>query len=103
MSEDITVTHKRNGIPLKAGIALQLDNRESVEQNYYTGAQPIFRFDGYVLGPKSLGFRQSDLLVDLNDIDPITNIATEYRIVNLPEFFSMDQHWELLLDWNRGS
>jgi len=103
MSEDLTVVHKRNGDTLKSGIALQLDNRESVEQNYYTGAQPIFRFDGYVLGPKSLDFRQSDLLVDPGDIDPITNTATEYRIVNRPEFFSPDQHWELLLDWNRGN
>lgn len=102
MSRDIFVKAMRGGVQVSGAgnVYLQLDNMSQQEAAYYGGAAPYQRFMAYSLAPYDL--RQSDLLVDLNNIDPKTNASTQYRVINIPEAFP-DAHMELVCDLMRGT
>lgn len=102
MSKDIFVKAQRAGVQIAGAtnVYIQLDNMSQQEAAYYGGAAPYQRFMAYTLAVYDL--RQSDLLVDLSNIDPKTSTNTKYRIINIPEFFP-DMHGELVVDLYRGT
>ena len=102
MSKDIFVNIQRPGAssPVYSNVYVQLDNLSVQEASYYGGAAPYQRFQAYTLA--NLDLRQSDLLIDRNNIDPKTSTNTHYRIINIPENFP-DGHCELVVDLMRGT
>jgi hypothetical protein len=95
MSSDIYIKVMRAGIEVYPKVYLQKDNMSNQESAYYGGAAPYFRYWGFSL--VNLDIRQSDLCIDLSNIDPKTNALTQYRVINDPEQFP-DNHMELALD-----
>lgn len=99
VSSDLYVKVMRAGIQIHPNVYLQRDNMSQQEAAYYGGASPYMRYMGYML--QNLDIRQSDLLVDLHNIDPKTNALTQYRVINDPEPFP-DSHLEIVIDKVRG-
>jgi hypothetical protein len=102
MSRDIFVKVMRAGVQVAGAtnVYVQLDNMSQQESAFYGGAAPYQRFQAYTL--VTLDMRQSDLLIDLNNIDPKTNTNTQYRVINIPEFYP-DGHGEIVCDLMRGT
>lgn len=100
MSRDIYVQVQRAGVQKYASIYAQLDNLSQQEASYFGGAAPYERFDFYTLG--NYDIRQFDLLINLNDIDPLTTAYFQYRVISIPEPFP-DNHIELIVDIYRGN
>jgi hypothetical protein len=92
---DIWVQVERAGVLEYLSVYLQIDHMEPIEASYYGGSAPYFRYEAYALA--ILDIRQSDLLVDLNNIDPKTGNKYQYRVVSDPETFP-DQHTEMVID-----
>src|SRR5258707_408782 len=102
MSKDINVKwYRANVLQSPNPIAVRLDNMSMQEAAYYQGAQPYFRFYGFVR-TIVYSFLYQDLLVDIKNIDPKTGALTRYRIINLAEPFP-DNHYELVLDQMVGT
>lgn len=101
MSKDISVQWFRGGFTashLQSPdiIAMQLDNMNISEAAYYGGAQPYFRYSGYI-NTTLYPFQYQDGLQDVANIDPRTGVLTRYRVISDPEPFP-DNHYELALD-----
>jgi len=102
MSKDIFVNVHRNGSQISGltNIYCQLDTMQQQEAAYYGGAAPFFRYNVYILA--NLDIRQSDALIDQNNIDPRTGTNAYYRVISDPEPFP-DQHMEIIVERVRGS
>lgn len=103
MSRDIFVNVQRVNTSTNAmsNIYMQLDNEPVSEMLYYEGVTPVERFTAYTLGIHDI--RQTDILIDVTNIDPITSTNYKYRVISIPEPFPMDGHMELLCDLLRGT
>jgi hypothetical protein len=101
MSKYIYVNVQRvNGsMPVLSGIRMQLDNIDLSEELYYEGVAPVERFAAYAFGIYDI--RQTDILMDTTNIDPVTNTNYRYRVISIPESFFF--HTEMTLDLLRGS
>ncbi len=102
MSKDIFVNVQRvnTSINVLSNLYVQLDNEPISEVLYYEGVAPVERFTAYTLGTYDI--RQTDILVDTTNIDPVTTTNYRYRVISIPEFFP-DNHGEMLVDLFRGS
>lgn len=65
-------------------ILFQMDRMSAVEAMSYSIA-PYYLYDGFCEGPYLL--RQNDYIVDVYNVDPVTNQAKAYQIINEPESF----------------
>ncbi|GAC1665354.1 MAG: hypothetical protein PVS3B3_36860 [Ktedonobacteraceae bacterium] len=99
MSSDIYVKVQRAGTQIYANVYMQKDNMSAQESSYYGGVAPYMRYQLFTLS--NLDIRQQDLLVDNNNIDPITSTNIHYRVINAPENF-LDGHCEIVADLVRG-
>lgn len=86
--------------PVISNIFMQLDNAPQSETLYYEGVAPVERFNAYTMGIYDI--RQTDILTDTVNIDPVTNSNYKYRVTNIPETF-FDGHMEIDLDLWRGN
>lgn len=102
MSKDIFINVQRVNTSVNAlsNIYMQLDNEPISEMLYYEGVAPLERFTAYTLGIYDI--RQTDILIDANNLDPVTSANYKYRVVSIPEPFAMDGHMEMLVDLLRG-
>lgn len=102
MSKDIFVNVQRvNGTaPVLTSVYMQIDNLDVSETLYYEGVAPVERFIAYALGIYDI--RQTDILIDNSNIDPVTSTYYRYRVISLPEPFALDQHMEMTVDLLRG-
>lgn len=82
-----------------SNVYLQLDNLPLSETLYYEGVAPVERFTGYTTGIYDI--RQTDILTDTNNVDPVTNTNYQYRVITIPEPF-LDGHMEMNMDLFRG-
>lgn len=103
MSQDIYINVQRvnsstsiNNTP----IHVQKDNRDVPEVLYYEGVSPVERFDMYVYGIYDI--RLTDILIDTQNIDPITQTYFRYRVTGMPASYP-DLHMECIADLLRGS
>lgn len=93
MSTDIKVTVARGSNTIAQHVMVQKDNMSIAEASYIGGGSPYFKYNMYSLAA-NVSFQFQDLLTDESNTDPTTGSAAKYRIVSIPEFFSIDQHWE---------
>lgn len=102
MSKDIFVNVQRVNAssPAISNVYMQLDNLPLSEVLYYEGVAPVERFTAYTLGVYDI--RQTDILIDTTNIDPVTATNYRYRVITVPEPFP-DQHMEMDVDLFRGS
>lgn len=102
MSKDIYVDVQRvnASTPAITNVYMQLDNLPLSDVLYYEGVAPVERFTAYTLGVYDI--RQTDILTDRTNIDPVTGTNYRYRVFTVPEFFP-DGHGELGVDLYRGS
>lgn len=103
MSKDIFVNVQRvnTSTNVLSNIYMQLDNEPQNEMLYYEGVAPVEHFTAYTLGIYDI--RQTDILIDNTNVDPVTNSNYKYRVISIPEPFPMDGHMELLCDLLRGT
>jgi hypothetical protein len=101
MSRDIYVDVQRANasIPAVTNVYMQLDNLPLSEVLYYEGVAPVERFTAYTLAVYDI--RQTDIVTDRTNIDPVTGTNYRYRIITIPEAFP-DQHMEMNVDLLRG-
>lgn len=102
MSKDIFVNVQRvnTSTSVLSNIYMQLDNDPITETLYYEGVAPVERFTAYTLGIYDI--RQTDILIDTTNIDPVTSTNYKYRVISIPEPFPMDGHMEVSVDLLRG-
>jgi hypothetical protein len=79
----------------------QVDLMSQVEASYYGGAAPYQRYRIFTTGTYDI--RQEDLLTDSLHIDPKTNAAKQYRVVNDPDTELFQTHNEIVADRYRGT
>lgn len=101
MSKDIWVNVQRVDAPSPAisNVYMQLDNVPVSEVLYYEGVAHVEHFSAYTLGIYDI--RQTDILTDTTNIDPVTTTNYRYRVITIPEPFP-DQHMELTVSLLRG-
>lgn len=96
-----TVTQQRNGATLRTGIAVQIDNMSVMQASEAGGASPYDSFWVYTTGG-SLDVRRQDLLIDEQNVDPVTGNNTKYRVFGRPESFEQD-HSEIMCEVVTGT
>jgi hypothetical protein len=82
MSTDIYGKVTRDGAIVYQNILFQIDRMSAIEAMSYS-QPPHFLYDGFCTGPYVL--RQNDYIVDLYNVDPVTNQPKAYQIINEPE------------------
>ncbi len=103
MSKDIVVNVQRAnaGSPAISNVPLQLDNLPlTAEVLYYEGVTHVEHFEAYAIGMYDI--RQTDILIDIVNVDPVTAAKYRYRVISIPESFP-DNHMELTVSLLRGS
>lgn len=102
MSKDIVVNVQRvnAAMPAISNISMQFDNLPVSEVLEYEGAARVERFSVYILGIYDI--RQTDILIDTKNTDPVTATNYRYRVIDIPEPFP-DFHMQLTADLLRGS
>lgn len=102
---ETTVTQSRKGQSLNAGasIAVQIDVMKPDEANFFHGAEPYFSFWMRTRGPipSTWVIRQSDLMTDTRNIDPLTNANTVYRVAGDPSPY-WKSYWRIPVELFRG-
>jgi hypothetical protein len=102
MSKDIYVNVQRANAstPAITNVYMQLDNLPLSDVLYYEGVAPIERFTAYTLAVYDI--RQTDIVTDRTNIDPVTGTNYKYRVITVPEPF-LDNHMEMNVDLYRGN
>lgn len=102
MKKYITVNVQRvnNATIVVSGVNVQLDNFPITEIPYYEGVTRTEPFLGIIFNIYDI--RQTDILTDTVNIDPVTNTNYQYRVIDIPAEFP-DMHMEVKIDIFRGS
>lgn len=102
MARDIRVQWYRGGsdvahLQSPDIIPMQLDLMSEAEAAYYGGSQPYFRYHGFV-NTRQYNFLYRDLLIDVDNADPLTNGNAQYRIINHPKDSTLSGYRRFALD-----
>ena len=108
MSELVRAKITRAGVanPIAQNIMIQIDKEEAPEATTFQGADPHFTYRAQTVmlpmnNPMLVLFR--DYVIDLDFIDPLTNMNRRFLIVSDPEMHTLDGHWEWLCERVRGT
>ncbi|GAC1471376.1 MAG: hypothetical protein PVSMB5_19950 [Ktedonobacteraceae bacterium] len=91
MSSDVHGIVTRDGAQIFPKVTFQIERMSEMEASAHGGQSPYYLYNGFCLGAYDL--RQNDYIVDLYNVDPVTNQPKAYQIINEPESFP-DQHME---------
>jgi hypothetical protein len=81
---DTTLTVKRSGTTIRTGLPVQIANMSWKEAMDLGAGSPYDAFWIRTTGGGITDIRRRDLLIDENEVDPLTNRATQYRVFAKP-------------------
>jgi hypothetical protein len=88
--KNTTMTVKRAGTNLSAGIMVNIQNMAWRVAEELGGESPYNSYFIYSLGGGPIDVRLGDLLIDEQETDPLTGNATQYRVFGAVEqYFSV--------------
>lgn len=89
-----TVTVQRSKTTIRTGLAVRIENMTWKIAADLGGQSPYDSFWIYTTGGGIVDIRRGDLLIDENNVDPLTNAKTSYRVFGNTENFFAD-HTEI--------
>jgi hypothetical protein len=87
---DTTVTVQRNKTTIRTGLAVRIENMAWKIAADLGGQVPYDSYWIYPTGGGIVDVRRSDLLIDENNIDPLTSQKKQYRVFGAVEQFYSD-------------
>jgi hypothetical protein len=81
---DTTLAVRRSGVTIRAGFAVQIQHVSWQEAMNLDASSPYDAFWIHTTGGGITDIRRGDLLIDENEVDPLTKRATQYRVFVRP-------------------
>lgn len=81
---DTTLTVKRSGATIRTGLSVQIANMSWKEAMDLGSGSPYDAFWIRTTGGGIVDVQRGDLLIDENEVDPLANRATQYRVFARP-------------------